>query len=79
MEKVEALRPVNAWNTEKRWPRAFYREGNLCLDRSEDWERGVTPAILAHTCDQVLVGTFLFVEKLNGGDPASTLLRALRG
>ena len=79
MEKAEALRLVNAWNAEKRWPRAFYREGNFCLDWSEDWERGVTPAILAHTCGQVLAGAFLFVEKLNEGDPASTLLRALRG
>jgi hypothetical protein len=79
MEEAEALRLVNAWNAEKRWPRAFYREGGLYLDWSKDWERGVTPAILARTCDQVLVGAFLFVEKLNGGDPASALLRALRG
>jgi hypothetical protein len=79
MEETEALKLVNAWNAEKRWPRAFYRNGNLCLDWSEDWEFGVPPAILAHTCDQVLVGAYLFLEKINGEDLASALLRTLKG
>jgi hypothetical protein len=77
--EVEALRLVNAWNAEKRWPRAFYRDQDLYLDWSEDWEVGVTPAILAHTCDQVIVGAHLFLEKLNGEDLASAFLRMLKG
>jgi len=77
--EVEILRLVNAWNAEKRWPRAFYRDGDLFLDWSEDWEFGVTPAILARTCDQVIVGAHLFLEKLNGQDLVSAILRALKG
>jgi hypothetical protein len=79
MGEVEALKLVNGWNAEKRWPRAFYRDGDLYLDWSEDWEYGVTPAILARTCDQVLVGAHLFLERLNGQDLASVLLRMLKG
>jgi len=39
----------------------------------------VTPAILARTCDRVLVGAHLFLERLNRQDLTSALLRALRG
>ncbi len=74
MEEAEALRLVNAWNAEKRWPKAFYRNGHLYLDWSEDWESGVTPAILARTCDRVILGAYLFLERLNGQN-----LRALKG
>jgi hypothetical protein len=66
MEETEALKLVNSWNSRRRWPRAFYKGGEFYLDWSEDWETGVTPAILAHTCDRVLVGAHLFLEELNG-------------
>jgi hypothetical protein len=79
MGEVEALRLVNGWNARRRWPRAFYRNGDLYLDWSEDWEFGVTPAILAHTCAQVIVGAHLFLGEINGEDPAGALLRALKG
>ncbi len=74
MEEAEALRLINAWNAEKRWPKAFYRNGHFYLDWSEDWESGVTPAILARTCDRVILGAYLFLERLNGQN-----LRALKG
>ncbi len=79
MEEVEALRVANAWNAEKRWPKAFYRGGSFYLEWSEDWEFGVTPAILARTCDQVILGAYFFLEKLNGQDLASAFLKALKG
>ena len=78
MGEAEALKLVNAWNAHKRWPRALYRSGNLYPDRSEDREFGVTPATLARTCDQVIVGAHLFLEKLNGESLVGALLRALR-
>jgi len=80
MEEAEALRLVNAWNSEKRWPRAFYKDGVFYLDWNEDWETGVTPAILAHTCDRVLQGAHLFLEELNGEGRGlmEALLEALR-
>jgi hypothetical protein len=66
MEETEALKLVNSWNLRKRWPRAFYKGGKFYLDWSEDWETGVTPAILANTCLRVLAGANLFVDELNG-------------
>jgi len=67
IEETEALKLVNTWNSTKRWPKAFYRDGDFYLEWSEDWETGVTPAILAHTCDRVLVGAHLFLGELNMG------------
>jgi hypothetical protein len=48
----------------------------MCTFANQD---GVTPAILARTRDQVLVGAHMFLEKLNGQDLASALLRMLKG
>lgn len=79
MEETEALKLVNSWNLRRRWPRAFYKGGEFYLDWSEDWETGVAPAILAHTCDRVLVGACLFLEELNGQGQGllGALLKAL--
>jgi hypothetical protein len=66
MEETEALKLVNSWNSTKIWPRAFYKGGEFYLDWTEDWETGVTPAILATTCLRILVGAEVFLEELNG-------------
>jgi hypothetical protein len=54
-------------------------EGRSALTCAFADQDGVTPAILARTCDQVLVGAHLFLERLNGQDLASALLRMLKG
>ena len=77
MEETEALKLVNSWNLRKRWPRAFYKGGEFYLDWSEDWETGVTPAILAHTCMRVIMGAHLFLEELNGQGLVGALLKTL--
>jgi hypothetical protein len=54
-------------------------EGRSALTCAFADQDGVTPAILAHTCDRVLVGAHQFLERINGEDLASALLRMLRG
>lgn len=62
----EALRRVNAWNAERRWPRAFLREGKIHLDYHWDLEEGIHPALLRDLLFNALAGTVQFLLWLDG-------------
>lgn len=62
----EALRRVNAWNAERRWPRAFLRGGKIHLDYHWALEEGVHPALLRDLLFNTLAGTVQFLLWLDG-------------
>lgn len=68
MAEIEALRLVNRWNAQRRWPRAFYKENSFILDWHVDLEMGISPALFADMCDTVMRAAHQFVMELNLGE-----------
>ena len=66
LDEGEALSRANAWNSERRWPRAFVRKGKLYLDYHWDLEQGVHPQLLRDLLLAVIAGTDQFLRWLEG-------------
>lgn len=87
MSELEALRLVNRWNAQRRWPKAYHTEDGFTLDWHIDLEMGISPALFADMCDTVMLAAHQFAKELNPGrgrsmaevqDLFRTLLERLR-
>ncbi len=67
MPEVDALRQVNRWNQERRWPRAYYKDHGFQLDWHIDLGVGISPALFADMCDTVIAGGHMFINELSPG------------
>jgi len=73
----ELLEKANAWNAERRWPRAFVKGGRVYLDFHVDLGAGIHPGLLRDMVGRVVAGVGQFVAWMEGKDLGELFLQLL--